>query len=42
MITAPGGADSALALQNLKALYDKGLINESEYAAEKKEILDTF
>jgi hypothetical protein len=39
---APDSADPILALQRLKDMYDKGLINESEYAAEKKEILDTL
>jgi hypothetical protein len=39
---APGDVDPAIALQKLKDMYDKGLINESEYAAEKKEILDVL
>tara|TARA_R110002072_G_scaffold302958_1_gene490385 strand:- start:21505 stop:22158 length:654 start_codon:yes stop_codon:yes gene_type:complete len=40
--SAPDDADPALALQKLKDMYDKGLITESEYAAEKKEILDSL
>ena len=39
---ASDDADPATALQKLKDMYDKGLINESEYTAEKKEILDTL
>ena len=39
---APEGDDPARALQRLKDLYDQGLINESEYATEKQEILDTI
>jgi len=38
----PDNADPTIALQKLKDMYDKGLINESEYTAEKKEILDTL
>lgn len=39
---APDDADPATALQKLKDMYDKGLINESEYTAEKNEILDAL
>jgi hypothetical protein len=29
-------------LKDLKALFDQGLINQSEYAAKRKQILESF
>ncbi|MEQ3697733.1 MAG: Sbal_3080 family lipoprotein [Pseudomonadales bacterium] len=42
LISSSDSVDPASALQVLKDLYDQGLINESEYTAEKKEILDSL
>lgn len=43
-VTTPtsDGANQIRALQILKGMFDEGLINESEYAAKKKEILDSI
>ena len=35
-------SEPVLVLQRLKVLYDRGLIDESEYATKKKEVLDTL
>lgn len=41
-VSGPAVDDDEESLRKLKNLYEQGLINEEEYAAEKKEILDKF
>jgi hypothetical protein len=39
-VELPGGDDTAARLRKLQALFEQGLITESEYAARKAAILE--